>query len=314
MKVHDGATGAEATMSIFDGVVYSDLFDCALRLDEVVRYSGRAVGPEEVVAALASSSLGGAVVRKDGYFTVSGREGLVEQRVETQSRALRLQRRAQRVNRVLRLVPFVRGLILTGSVAAEAAAEDADIDLLVIVSPGRLAFVFLVLGGFSRLTRRRVFCANFYLSEDRLRVERHNLFVAREIAQARPLDEDAERFFEINDWIRDFLPNASPSRALGGRRPGARWMQRLLEWPFKGRFGRWCESFAGRVARRRIDAHYRAAPEDQRTMVSDRFAAGHELRFHNHPDLRGLRARYEAHRASLRTSLDATTGQMESER
>ena len=292
----------DATMALLDGVVYGDLFDCAVGLDEIVRYSRRASGRDDVATVLGSPTVRRTVVRQGDYVTLAGREELVERRKETRARARRLQRRAQRMGRLLGLVPFVRGLILTGSVAAEAATEDADIDLLVIVAPSRLAFVFLLLGGFSRLTRRRLYCANYYMADDRLQVDRRNLFIAREIVQARPLDEGGERFFRTNDWIVEYLPNASISKNSNARRRPGR-LQKALELPFRGRFGRWCESFAARVARRRIEAHYVGGREEHRARVQERFESGHELRFHNHPDLRGLRDRYADHRATLEADL-----------
>ena len=53
-------------------------------------------------------------------------------------------------------VPFVRGVVLTGSAAAGSAGKKADADLLVIVARGRIATVFLLLGSLSRLTGRRL--------------------------------------------------------------------------------------------------------------------------------------------------------------
>ena len=304
----------EATLEILDGIVYGDLFDCAVGLDEVVRFSRRAVGHHEATETLASPSIGRTIVRTDEYVTLAGREELVERRRKTRARALRLRRRAERTSLVLGMVPFVRGIILTGSVAAEAATEDADIDLMIIVAPSRLAFVFLVLGGFSRLTRRCFYCPNYYISEDHLLIERQNLFIAREIAQARPLDKDAERFFEINDWVREYLPNASPSQVRRGQRRRPNGLQRLLEFPFRGRFGRWCESIASRTARKRIDEHYRGAREGQRTKIVDRFDSDHELRFHHHPELQGLRKRYADHRSRLENDLRMAIDETEAAR
>ena len=111
----------EATLEILDDIVYGDLFDCAVGLDEVVRFSRRAVGHHEATETLASPSIGRTIVRTDEYVTLAGREELVERRRKTRARALRLRRRAERMSLVLGMVPFVRGIILTGSVAAEAA-------------------------------------------------------------------------------------------------------------------------------------------------------------------------------------------------
>src|SRR5207244_8530405 len=102
-------------------------------------------------------------------------------------RSLRLERRARRVARVLRHVPFVRGLVLTGSVSADDASEHADIDLLIIVAQDRLGTAFLVLGPTSRLLGRRLFCPNWYVREGCLDIVPRSPYIAREFAQARSL-------------------------------------------------------------------------------------------------------------------------------
>jgi predicted nucleotidyltransferase len=77
--------------------------------------------------------------------------------------------------------------LLTGSVAADDAEKDADVDILVIVAEGRIALAFLVLAPLSRVVSRRIFCPNYYLSQSHLSVPRHDRYVARELLQAQPV-------------------------------------------------------------------------------------------------------------------------------
>ena len=291
------------TLDIFDGVVYGDLFDCAMEAEEVVRFSRQPTSEAQVMTASESMRVRSVIGRKGDYFFLKGRDDLVARREETRARARRLRRRAERVTRWIQMVPFVRGVLLTGSVAAEAAPEDADIDLMIIVAPSRLALVFLLLGGFSSLTRRRLYCSNYYLSEDQLVIDRRNLFIAHEIAQARPLSGIADRFFEANEWIRDFLPNYEPRPSQSDSRRSRGRFQAMLELPFRGRFGKWTESMASRVVRKRLDAHYRGGRSDQKKLVVEQFQSGRELRFHNQPVLRGLKERHAEHRSTLESAI-----------
>src|SRR5205823_4190237 len=123
------------------------------------------------------------VRESNGIYCLAARSDLLAERPERRQRAHRLRRRARRVARVLRYVPFVRGLLLTGSTAADDAAEEADVDMLVIVAPRRLANVFVLLGSASRLLGRRLFCPNYYVSEDHLVMGPRTLYVAHEIVQ-----------------------------------------------------------------------------------------------------------------------------------
>ena len=81
---------------------------------------------------------------------MAGREELADQRRTRRERGLRLKRRARLVARLLQYTLFVRGIVLTGSVAADDAEGGADADMLVIVARGRIALAFVTLGTLSR--------------------------------------------------------------------------------------------------------------------------------------------------------------------
>jgi len=267
-------------LDAIDAVLYGDVFDCAVTLDEAWRYARVAIGRDELARRLHDDPL---VVARNGLYCLAGREELLARRPERIRNAARLERRARRVARVLRHFPFIRGLALTGSAAAGDAGPDDDVDLLVTVAEGRLGTVFVLLGPLSRLLGRRLFCPNYYVCEDRLGVGPANLYLARELAQARPLAGEGAALWRSNPWLEETFPNAEPP--TGGGPSGSR-LQRVCEALAGGRVEPW----ARRVARRRLRAHYGAVPAD----VEDAFAAGVALRFHGS----GVAARtLERHRA-----------------
>ena len=291
-------------LDMLDGLIYADGFDCAATLDELCRYSRTVVGPHELEAVLQERTLRAVVAERDGMYCLSERPGLLAERRARIARARRLRARARRVARLLRHVPFVRGLLLTGSVAADNARAGADVDILVIVARERLGLVFLVLGSASRLVGRRMFCPNYYLCEGHLEVGPRTLYVAREVAQATGLVGDAAVLRQANAWVGEVLPAASNGQQPGGMRARVTRLQRILERPLRGALGGRLEQGARRLAQARLQAHYAAVDERVPAEASAALAAGTALRFHRGGrDERALE-RHAATRARLSQQLE----------
>jgi predicted nucleotidyltransferase len=287
-------------LDLMDALVYGDAFDCAVTLDELWRYSRIRVGREALLRILEEDpALRGLVAERDGLYSFADRPELLALRPGRIDRARALQQRASRVAQVLRHVPFVRAIALTGSAAAGDAGEDADVDLLVVVERGRLGTVFVLLGAASRVLGRRLFCPNYYVSSEDVAVEPHGLYVARELEQAQVLVGDPEVLRDANGWLRDMFPNL-PLRGgnVSPRGPSA--VQRLFESLLRGRL----EGWSGRLASARLRAHYGASASQVPGDVAAAFAAGRGLRFHAGDTVANALARYEERRTQLAAALD----------
>jgi hypothetical protein len=196
-------------------------------------------------------------------------------------------------------MPFVRGLLLTGSAAAENADSGADLDLLVLVEPGRIATVFTILGAGSRLLGRDLFCPNHYLATDALSIDRHDIYVARELAQAQPLAGAAAALSDANRWVAELLPNALAGPAAAGPVPSPSRTQRLLERPLRGRLGDRLERRLQAVARSRLAHHHHSRGGAVPERVLTDLEVGTQLRFHGGTDADHLLDRYRRNRAAL---------------
>jgi hypothetical protein len=282
------------SLDLVDAVLYAEVFGCVAGEDDVWRYSREPLEREQLRERLAE--LDGLIHARDGLVCLTGQEQLLAQAPERRRRAARLHRRARRVARVVQHAPFVRGLLLTGSAAAGEAGPGADPDLLVLVAPGRIGTVFALLAPLARVTRHRVLCPNHYRSIDHLAIERRDLYVARELAQAWPLAGNAAAFLAANDWTRELLPNAAPRRGGVRALPLGRLAQRAVEALLGDRF----EQRLRRLARTRLDVHHRGTPPADVLLALD---AGIELRFHaSHVDERVLDS-YAARRDALAREL-----------
>jgi predicted nucleotidyltransferase len=305
MSVSAEPVAAEERLNLLDALIYGDVFGCAVTLDELWRYARVAIGRDELRHRLSDDPvLRRIVVEQDGLFCLDGRTALLDKRSDRIRRARRLQRRARRVACVLRHLPFVDGLILTGSTSADDASEQADIDLLVIVAPGRLGTAFLLLGSTSRLLRRRLFCPNWYVHAGRLGIAPGSIYIAREFAQARSLVGSADPLRDSNPWLVEFFPNAIGPPTLDRTLKGSTPLQRLLEAPLRGAVGDRLEGFGRRVAVARLRAHYTGLDQDVPAEVAASLEAGLALRFHGYRFEERTVEAYAAQRARVMARLE----------
>jgi hypothetical protein len=197
--------------SIFHTLAYADVFDYPLTAGEVYRYltSARA-SPEDVRRALGDEEC---FARVGDYFTLRGREYIVETRKRRAGVSARLWTHALRYGRMLALLPFVRMVAVTGSLAMNNADDGKDIDFMIVTEPGRLWTVralSLLIARFARLTGVHL-CPNYLVTRNALELPERSLYVAHEVAQMVPLSgmEIYRELRRANSWTGDYLPNAA---------------------------------------------------------------------------------------------------------
>jgi hypothetical protein len=226
------AEGMEAVRSgLLLAVAYGDVFDYAMTVDEVQRYLvGRRASAytvkqlirEEVLQTKRLSQQGEAVC-------LAGREELFAIRRRRQASAQTRWQAARAYGRILAGLPFVRMVAVTGSLAMDNLEAGGDIDYLVVTAAGRLwlcrAMAILVVR-WAALSGVRL-CPNYFISQDSLESQPHNLYNAHELAQMVPLNnmELYSRMRASNAWSGWYLPNAqrAPRRTLP-EKPG-RWVR-----------------------------------------------------------------------------------------
>jgi hypothetical protein len=134
---------------------------------------------------------------------------------------------------------------VTGSLAVGGAEAGADVDLLVVTSPGRLWLTRAAVIGVVRAARARglQLCPNYFLAESVLELAERDPFTAHELAQMAPIAGDASYgvLLARNAWYRGFLPNHVPSVDPLPIRPGRarRLAERLLLGRTLDRLERW---------------------------------------------------------------------------
>ncbi len=249
-------------------IAYGDVFDYAMTIEEIRRYLvGRRASTTDVRRLVREETNQSGWLNQQGELVcLAGREELFEIRRSRQASAQEIWPAARAYGRILAGLPFVRMVAVTGSLAVDNLDASGDIDYLVVTAAGRLwlcrAMAILVV---RRAAQSGVhLCPNYFISQDSLESQPHDLYNAHELAQMVPLNnmELYSRMRASNAWTSRYLPNAqmAPRRTLP-EKPG-RWVrptQRLGEAGLAGWIGERLESWE---MRRKI-ARFSRQPADQ---------------------------------------------------
>ena len=229
----------QLAQSVFQTLVYSDIFDYPLTAEEIHHYlTGMTASLDEVDRVLGTDSR---FTKTGRYFTLRGRESIVSLRDQRELHSQQRMRYALRYGRILGSLPFVRMVALTGSLAVLNDSKDADFDYMLVTRPHRLwtarAFVLL----FGRLTKLfgHTICPNLIVTENCLEWHQRDLYSAREFCQMIPITghDVYQALMKKNEWIKEYLPNAYQQLRNSPRKHKALVLQRLLELPLRGKPG-----------------------------------------------------------------------------
>lgn len=122
--------------------------------------------------------------------------------------------------KMLKAIPWIKLLAVTGSVAAYNATKDDDIDLFVITEKNRVwltrGFVILILKAINKYAQNgetnRKFCCNLYIDESNLKwpQDKQSMYIAREIITMHPVinrDNTYFAFMKENMWLKEYFCN-----------------------------------------------------------------------------------------------------------
>lgn len=217
--------------SVLATLHYFDLFDFPLTLVELQRF--RYGGAVTAMGAPSLSDIQSSIERlkisnSDGFYFLPGREAIVATRHRRHRFAQTRFRRAQKIARWIGLLPTVRLVAVSNSLALSNAEPGSDIDLFVIALPGTLWITrLLAVGALALLglrprdgVRDGKICMCFFLSEDAMNLsglvrsadDPHFRYWITAFVPLYDVGGVMAAFLQANSWIADRLPAALEPR------------------------------------------------------------------------------------------------------
>lgn len=209
--------------AILKTLAYGDIFDYPLKAWEIHKWLiGKKASLRQVEKTLKKLYQVSRIKYQGGYYFLPKRETLVRKRLERQRQSERYLFQSKFIAQLFKLIPWVKLMGISGSLAMENSTKKDDIDLFIITLKDRLWLTrILLLGVVDLLGRRRKrgdkltkiagkICINTLLSEDSLAQKDKNIYLAHEVLQMKVLWQRIgiyQKYLEDNSWAFKYLPN-----------------------------------------------------------------------------------------------------------
>ncbi|MDJ0835919.1 MAG: hypothetical protein QNK37_05335 [Acidobacteriota bacterium] len=256
---------AYAREAVLAAVAYADYFSFPPKTFELKRYIFFIALDDDQIEQVADELVAaGRLVRHAGYLCFPGREEIIAGREERLALLAEYKRLIKRKLPSLLRFGFIRGAMLSGSLAADAACKRCDVDLFLILDHRRMWLGFLLVRLIRLLERKVEICPNYIVSDRSLELVHPNVFTAVEMAKAVPLKPGPvlDDLDEVNCWYRDFIPNAlTPEQKTLPLDLRPRWWHRLLDGLVASPFGGLLDKLEYRRLNRRTGGLYQ--PRDK---------------------------------------------------
>lgn len=213
--------------TILATLVYADIFSYPLSFREIKRYliSKHEFSDYALKNGLKQLIENQAIIKNDSRdrYALGHRQQVFAIRKHRQTLSQKKLRFARYIASILRFLPTIQLIALTGGLAMNNSEWWDDIDFYIVTRPGTLwltrallVVILEVLGVRRRphdIKIHNALCINMIVDSNHLAIppKERDLYSAHEIVQLKPLfvcGTTYQKFLIENQWIRDFLPNA----------------------------------------------------------------------------------------------------------
>ena len=165
-----------------------------------------------------SNELWRLIGNSSGYYFLKKEEYLVDERIRSNKISNTKIKRLMKVVRLLKFIPFVRMILVTGRLSMKNAEQESDWDLLVVLKDRRIWIGRTLVTLFTQFIGKRRYgkkikdrvCLNYFLTTDSLEITDKNIFSSSEYMFCVPMFDAGgyyERFQLKNHWIKNIRMN-----------------------------------------------------------------------------------------------------------
>ncbi|OGG14770.1 hypothetical protein A2773_04105 [Candidatus Gottesmanbacteria bacterium RIFCSPHIGHO2_01_FULL_39_10] len=208
--------------AILKTLIYSDIFDYPLTRQEiqkwVIQYNNLTIDQfNNELKKIKNIQI------KNGYYFLKGRDNIVSLRKQREKYSQGKLAIALKAASLLKIIPSIRLIGITGALAMNNTKKDDDIDLFIITKKNLLwttrflATIILELAGLRRHPEVAIasdkICLNMFMDEEFLEIpeKERDLFSAHEVLQMKSIMNKNNTYYKFllaNSWVKKYLPNA----------------------------------------------------------------------------------------------------------
>jgi len=275
--------------ALIETMCFFDLFDIPLTKEEACDFSlYKKLSINELQDFIDHEEF---VIETDNHIHFRNRSLNLKVRKDKEIRAQKLIRKAKRIAKWMQMLPFIRTVALCNSLSFYSAEKDSDIDLFIITEKARLftarlwALIFTQIIGVRRHKKHISgrLCLSFMISKDEMNLEsiknEKDIYLIFWLRLMRPLfgQKTYREFMSKNDWIHEhFDYEIDQQKHLINKSAKLNKIQRILEWPAKGKFGDLLEKVLGYWQKKRANKKRLKLDDPSGVIVNN-----HMLKFHN---------------------------------
>lgn len=226
--------------SIVRLLAYYEIFGFPLTLKELETNIPR----KQIVDHLKDLLNSRIVFQKDDYYAINPQTLEKNIRIGCENRVKKFMEKGIQRAQFIGKFPFVRAVMISGSLSKGYMKEDGDIDFFIITSSNRLWIARTLLILYKKiflLNSRKYFCVNYFIGENNLEIHQKNIFTATEITTLIPIVNPLlyDKFIKSNSWISNHYPKFNQKEVKFHLKNDG--FKRVLESTFKGSFGNYID-------------------------------------------------------------------------
>ena len=240
MKSSLATTKLSTEEAVLHCLAYFDIFKHPLRFSEVLDFLSISSDKNAVQQALDTLRQKNTVEKQEEFFSITESNVDISIRKTAEARANAKMDHAIEYGKKISSFPFVKGVLISGSLSKGVLHEDADYDFFLIIKQNRVWIAKLILKMYKLFflgNSYEYFCINYLISDHTLQIPEQNLFTATELLTAIPVSCEATLFTDLkkaNAWVSDYLPNKqwrTYAEHTADKNSLARFLQILLDNP-----------------------------------------------------------------------------------
>jgi len=224
-------------------ILYFAIFDHPLTKNEIKAFS-RSTDESKLDKQIGLLLQRGIIRTKQNFFFTSNKSNAIQKRLKGNEMAQKVRQKAIRRANLIYRFPFVRGVGFSGSFSKDYFDELSDVDFFIITTKDRLWVARSLLILFKKvflLNSKKYFCVNYFISENKLKIQEQNIYTATELVTLEPVfgKDVFNKFQQENNWAYEYFPNHRKKRLAGSEKDEAKSssISKMIEWLLSKKLG-----------------------------------------------------------------------------